>query len=106
MSSQTKCPICQKEFIIKNHLKSGVSAELSYIKYAFRNIALPWIDGLEGLYKPNLVVCPKCGNEFNSIGFKYFGFIKPSHLQIGLVAFVLFFILSFLVSLIWSALKI
>jgi hypothetical protein len=105
MSPQTKCPICRKEFIIKNHLKSGVRAEFSSIKNAIQNIALPWIDGLEGFYRPNVVVCPQCTNEFDAIGYKYFGFIEPRYLQIGLVGFVLLFILSFLCGLIWIAVK-
>ena len=105
MSSKTQCPECQKEFTINKHLKSGVRAEPSSIKYALRNIAFPWIDGLEGIYKPELVVCPECGREFNSRGYKYFGFIEPRHFQIGLAVVVILFIFSFLIVMIWNAAK-
>jgi hypothetical protein len=69
-------------------------------------MAFPWIDGLEGIYKPNSVVCPACGKEFSSEGYKYFGFLEAKHLQIGLVVAVLLFIFSFLAGFIWSILKI
>ena len=105
MSTQTKCPECQKSFSIKKHLKSGVRAELSSIRYAFRNIAFPWINGLEGIYKPNLVVCPQCGIEFHSKGYKFFDFIEPKHFQIGLSFIVILFLFAFLVGMIWSVFK-
>ena len=67
---------------------------------------LPWIDGLEGVYKPNLVVCPQCGNEFNSKGYKFFGFIEAKHFLIGFAVVVILFMFAFLAGMIWSALKI
>ena len=106
MRPHIKCPECQKEFSIKKHLKSGVRPELSSIKYVLRNIAFPWIDGLEGVYNPNLVVCPQCGNEFNSKGYKFFGFIEAKHFKIGLAVVVILFLFAFIAGMIWSALKI
>ena len=103
MIPQTKCPKCLKEFVINRHLKSGVRAELSSIKYTLRNIAFPWIDGLEGIYKPNLVVCPQCGNEFDSKCYKFFGFIEAKHFQIGLVVVFMLFLFVFWACMIWSA---
>jgi hypothetical protein len=66
------------------------------MKLSLRNLAFPWIDGLEGIYKPNLVVCPVCGKEFSSEAYKYFGFPEAKHLQIGLVVAVFLFIFSLL----------
>lgn len=105
MRAITECPKCQKKFSVKNHLKYGLRFNLSFMKLAFRNIAFPWIDGLEEIYKPNLVVCPQCGNEFNSKGYKYFGFIEANHMQIGLVVVILLFIFSFLAALIWGVVR-
>jgi len=105
MSLKTQCPKCQKKNSIKKHLKSGVRVEPSSIKYPLRNIAFPWIDGLEGIYKPELVVCPECGKEFNSRDYKYFGFIKPRHFQIGLAVVVILFIFFILIVMIWNAAK-
>ena len=106
MSQKTKCPECRKEFIMKAHLKSGVRAELPSMKYAIKSIALPFIDGLEGAYKPNLVVCPQCGNEFHPKDYKFFGFIGPKHFQIILAVLLILFIFVFLAVMAWSAFKI
>jgi hypothetical protein len=103
MSHKTKCPKCQIEFIAKAHLKSGVRADLPFMKYAIKSILFPFIDGLEGVYKPNLVVCPGCGNEFISKDYKFFGCIDPKHFQIGLAASLLFILFVFLVGMLWSA---
>ena len=105
MSAHAECPKCRNEFLVKSNLKYGLRLNLSFMKLALRNIAFPWIDGLEEIHKSNLVVCPECGKEFISEGYRYFGFIEPKHLQIGLAAVVLLFVFSFLAVLIWSALK-
>jgi hypothetical protein len=103
MSRKSKCPKCQKEFKTKAHLKSGVRADLPFVKYAIKSILFPFIDGLEGVYEPNLVVCPGCGNEFISKDYKFFGFIGPKHFQIGLAVSILFFLFVFLAGMLWSA---
>ena len=105
MSTVTECTNCQKRFPVKNHLKYRVQLNLSFIKLALRNAALPWIGGLEEIYKPHLVVCPQCGKEFSSIGYKYFGFIEVKHFQIGLIVLFLLFVFSFLALMIWRAVE-
>ena len=105
MAPQTKCPDCQNEFLVKNNLKYRLQPKFTFIKLALRNIAFPWLDGLEEIYKANLVVCPQCGNEFSAAGYKYFGFIEVKHFQIGLVVVILSFIFLFLAGLIWSVLR-
>ena len=105
MNQKIKCPDCQKEFIIKSHLKSGMRAELPSMKYAIKSIVLPFIDGLEGVYKPNLVVCPQCGKEFLSNEYKFFGFISPKYFQIILAVSLILFIFVFIAGMIWSAFK-
>ena len=103
MNPKTKCPECQNVFLINKHLKSGVRADLSSIRYAFKSAAFPWIDGLEAAYKPNLVICPQCGNEFESKGYRFFGVIEPKKLQIGLAAAIILFMFTYLSVMIWSA---
>ena len=93
-------------FLIKTHLKSGVRAQFAFIKYAFRNIAFPWIDGLEPIYKPNLVTCPKCGNEFESKDYRFFGFIDAKKFQFGLAVVFTLFLFAYLAGMIWSAFSI
>ena len=68
MRAQAECPKCRNEFLVKSNLKYDLRPNLSFMKLAFRNIAFPWIDGLEEIYKPNLVVCPECGKELKHKG--------------------------------------
>ena len=105
MSTQTKCPECQRDLSIKKHLKFGVRAELSSIKYVFKNMAFPWIDDLEAVYKPNLVVCPHCGNEFLAKGYKFFGFIEAKRFQVGFAVALILFMFAFLAGMVWSAFR-
>ncbi len=105
MATSVHCPQCQASFIVKDHLKYRVRFDPSFLKLALRNIVFPWLDGLEEVYKPHIVVCPKCGNEFVSKGYKYFGFIEAKHFQIGLFVALLLFIFIYFVGLIWSAIR-
>jgi hypothetical protein len=101
----TKCPDCGKVFSVKKHLKYRVQFNLSFLKLALRNIAFPWIDGMEEIFKPDLVVCPQCYKEFSAKGYKYFGLIEAKHLQVGLIAAFLFFVLAPLAVIIWHLVK-
>jgi len=105
MHEKTECPKCKNVFSVKNHLKYRARFNLSLMKMAFKNIAFPWSDGLEEIYNPHIVVCPECGNVFSSIEYKYFGFIKAKHLQIGLIAAFLFFVFAPLVVIILKVVK-
>ena len=105
MADNTKCPECQCEFQIKYHLKYRLRATPSFLKLAFDNIAFPWRNGFEEIYKPHLVVCPGCGNEFSASEYRYFGFIKIKHLQVGLIFFFLLFMFAPIAIMLWNITK-
>lgn len=105
MIKMTECPVCKKQFIVKDHLKYRLRANSSFIKLAFQNVAFPWNHGLEEIYKAHLVICPDCKREFSTSGYKYFGLLSTKHLRMGLVLFILLFIIASLVVLVQSIIK-
>jgi hypothetical protein len=105
MVAIAKCTNCQTSFPVKSNLKYKVRFNLSFALLALRNIAMPWLDGFEDIYKPNIVLCPNCGKEFSAKGYKYFGFIEAKHFQVGLVILILLMFIAFFATAIWSVVK-
>ena len=102
MADKTECPKCKEKFAVKGYLKYRLLATPSFVKLVLDNMVTPWKSGFEEVYKAHLVVCPICGNEFTTSGYKYFGFLKVNHLQIGLVVFFLFFIFAPVAVIFWN----
>jgi hypothetical protein len=107
MPKITECPKCKSKFSTKRHLKYRLQTNLSFFKLAIDNAAFPWKRGLEEVYKANLLICPECGYEFSTHGYKYFGILTVKQFQIGLAILVLSFLFApvfFICWYIWNIL--
>ncbi len=104
MKKDAKCPNCGEIFLIKGHLKYGFNSSRSF-KNWFNAQFYPWFNDFEGMYKPNLVVCPECSNEFTPRKYKYFGFLDLWHFQTVFMFIFILILFIFLGGTIWSLLR-
>ena len=98
MKSEIICPKCNSTFTSKKHLKDGVNDFFSFINQISQRRFRPIFSNEKNkstLDSSNIIVCPRCGFEFHDRGYRLFGILSPSMVEILLIVFIIILFIAF-----------
>ncbi len=97
MKDKIQCRKCNHYFETKKHLKYRVTSLKSFLDIiAYKRVRPVFYregGNTDAISESNVIVCPKCGNEFMAPNYKYFGFLSLAGLRMVIIIFLLLIIL-------------